>query len=212
MDRAEVFHWLGDTHDVPRETLDRLDRYVAMLGEENTRQNLIARSTVPDIWDRHIRDSAQLLELAPPDKRGGRWLDLGSGPGLPGIVLALIGEMRMTLVESRRRRAEFLERAVDELALGGRVTVEGMRLQRVAPFPADVIAARAFASLPKLFALALPFARKSTLWLLPKGKSVEDELAEARRLWQGRFETVQSATDPASFIVCASAVSRKDNR
>lgn len=206
MDREEVRAWLADEQGVPRETLDKIDRFVALLEAENAHQNLIARSTLPDIWDRHIRDSAQLYALAPDDKKNGRWIDLGSGPGLPGIVLALIGTMRMTLVESRRKRFEFLESIVDALGLGDRVAVEGKRLERVEPFPADVIIARAFAPLPKLLQLASPFATPDTLWLLPKGKTVEDELAAARRLWQGEFRTIASVTDPRSFIVCASGV------
>lgn len=208
MDRAAVRAWLIERHDVSRETLDRLDRYVALLLEENTRQNLIARSTEADIWDRHIRDSAQLYGLAPPTLREGRWLDLGSGPGLPGAVLAILGAGSVSLVESRRKRTDFLARVVAELGLEN-ARIEPVRLERLTPFRADVITARAFARLPKLLAIAAPFADRDTLWLLPKGKSVEDELAEARRLWHGDFETVQSITDPRSFIVRASGVRRK---
>ncbi len=87
--------------------------------------------------------------------------------------------------------------------------VEGRRLEKVDPFPADVITARAFAPLPKLLELASPFASAQTHWLLPKGKTVEDELAAARKLWQGDFRTIPSATDPQSFIVCASGVRRR---
>ena len=204
MDEAAARQWLVDALGVSRETLGRLDRYVDLLLGEARHQNLIARSTFDTVWDRHIRDSAQLLALAPPEARS--WLDLGSGPGLPGIVLALIGEMEMTLVESRAKRIGFLERAVRKLGLEERITVEGRRLEAVDSRAFDVITARAFAPLPRLFGLAHRFSHRDTRWLLPKGRNVEKELEEARRSWQGRFETVPSVTDPASFIVVASGV------
>lgn len=206
MDEADVRRWLADTFDVSRETLEKFDRYAAMLLVEAEHQNLISRSTVPIFWDRHIRDSAQLLGFARDRGAEGSWLDLGSGPGLPGIIIALLDNSPITMVESRARRAEFLFRAVDELALSGHVTIEGRRLERIETKPFDVITARAFAPLPKLFDLAHRFSHRETLWLLPKGQTVDDELDAARPLWQGEFNTVQSLTDPRSSIICARKV------
>jgi 16S rRNA (guanine527-N7)-methyltransferase len=213
MDEQAVKQWLVDRLDVSRETLDALDRFVALLLAEAEQQNLISRATMADVWSRHILDSAQLLLLAREYGAGdGNWLDLGSGPGLPGIVLALTGNLSITLVEKRARRAAFLEQAVRELGLGDRVAVEGKKLQRVENRAYRVITARAFAPLPKLFDLACRFARPGSLWILPKGKSVEEELVAVRGAWQGRFETVQSVTDSGSFILIAQDVKPERGR
>ncbi|MBC2776294.1 16S rRNA (guanine(527)-N(7))-methyltransferase RsmG [Parasphingopyxis sp. GrpM-11] len=213
MDELAVKQWLVDRLDVSRETLGALDRFVALLLAEARQQNLISRATIEDVWSRHILDSAQLLLLAREYGAGdGDWLDLGSGPGLPGIVLALAGNMSITLVEERARRAAFLEQAVRALGLDDRVTVEGKKVQRVENRGYSVITARAFAPLPKLFDLAYRFARPGSLWILPKGKSVEEELAAVRGAWQGRFETVQSVTDSESFILLAQDVKPERRR
>lgn len=206
MTEAEVKAWLAEHIGVSRETFAQLDLFSEMLLNEAQRQNLIAQSTVESFWDRHIRDSAQLFDLIPASRRGGRWLDLGSGPGLPGIVLALIGDMAMTLVESRTRRAAFLAEAVGALALSGRVRVEAKRLERIPTAPFDVIVARAFAPLPKLLGLAHRFAHAETIWLLPKGKTVDDELEAIARSWQGEFETVKSTTSPDASILVARGI------
>ncbi|RED17085.1 16S rRNA m(7)G-527 methyltransferase [Parasphingopyxis lamellibrachiae] len=203
MEEAAVKTWLVEELDVSRETLERLEKFSALLLEEATRQNLISRSTIDSFWDRHIRDSAQLLSLATPAARGGRWIDLGSGPGLPGMVLAIIGAMDMTLVEVRSRRVEFLQRAHEQLGLGERVHIEGRKVERVEAGVFDVIAARAFTALPKLFSLAHRFAGTEAQWLLPKGKSAQEELAEARRTWQGDFALHASLTNDEAFIIDA---------
>lgn len=203
MDEAEVRQWLVDRFGVSRETLDRLARFAELLIDEAGRQNLIARSTIPDMWDRHIRDSAQLLLLAPSADAEGEWLDLGSGPGLPGIVLALLGRMRMTLVESRRGRIAFLHHTVDALDLADRVDVQGCRVESLARRPYDVLTARAFAPLDRLFGVAHPFAHRDTTWLLPKGRSAQEELDAARRSWQGDFATVPSVTHSEASIIVA---------
>ncbi|MEM8696282.1 MAG: 16S rRNA (guanine(527)-N(7))-methyltransferase RsmG [Pseudomonadota bacterium] len=213
MNEAEVKDWLRRRFDVSRETIETLDRFVALLLEENRKQNLIASSTVGDVWDRHVRDSAQLLSLAPSERRGaemrgaemkgGAWIDLGSGPGLPGVVLAILGDMRITLVEERTRRVDFLLRTIDRLGLADHVSVEGCKLQRLDTAIFDVIVARAFTALPKLLMLAHRFSRPDTLWLLPKGKSAQEELEEARRTWQGDFALTSSLTSDEAFIVTA---------
>lgn len=201
MDEMDVKKWLADDLDVSRETLERLELFAAILVEEAQHQNLISRSTIDGLWDRHIRDSAQLLTLASPPSRSGRWIDLGSGPGLPGMVLAIIGAMDMTLVEARARRVDFLQIAHERLALGGRVHIEGRKLERVETGTYDVITARAFTALPKLFALAHRFSDAETQWLLPKGKSAQEELEDARRTWQGDFALHASLTNDEAFII-----------
>ena len=192
--------------DVSRETIDLLGRYVALLTQENERQNLIARSTIDDIWQRHIADSAQLVRFAPrPDSS---WLDIGSGAGLPGLVIAILTEGPMTLVEPRRLRAEFLARAVQELGLSGRVAVHAAKVERIAG-KFDVITARAVASVDSLLSISHHLSTDKTLWLFPKGKSAQSELDEARAKWQGDFRLETSLTSDEAAILVASGVRRK---
>lgn len=206
MDEAEVKAWLVEQLDVSRETLQRLDNYVRLLRSEARHQNLISTFSLPDVWNRHIRDSAQLLVHAKSRKN---WLDLGSGAGLPGIVIALLTDCRVTLVESRRKRIDFLLTVIDDLGLASRAVVKGTSLERLETTVFDVIVARAFAPLGKLFEVAHRFAAPRTLWVLPKGKSTQQELADARAAWQGEFAVVQSVTDPGAGIVLARNVERR---
>lgn len=195
--------------DVPRETLARLERYVELLLDENSRQNLIARSTADEIWQRHIFDSAQLVPLAP--WTDSLWLDIGSGAGLPGLVIAILTEGPVTLVEPRKLRADFLRRAADELGLSGRVSVHAVKAERIAG-SFDVITARAVASLEALFRVSRHLSTDKTHWLFPKGKSAQSELDEARRTWQGEFCLVPSRTHPDAAIIVASHVERRGKR
>jgi 16S rRNA (guanine527-N7)-methyltransferase len=191
---------------VSRETHRRLELYVQLLLDENDRQNLIARSTVADVWDRHIADCAQLVRFAPrPDSA---WLDIGSGAGLPGLVIAILTHGPVTLAEPRRLRAEFLVRATRALGLSERVTVLAARAERITG-SFDVITARAVASLDQFLRLSHHLSTDKTLWLLPKGKTAYSELDEARRAWQGSFRLGPSATSREAAIVVASGVRRK---
>ena len=194
--------WLAD---VPRETISALDRFVEFLAIENQRQNLIAASTMGDIWNRHIVDSAQLLSFAP----AGNWLDLGSGAGFPGLIIAAIGQRPVTLVESRTRRSEFLRGAANILGITALVEIVGQRLEQMPSKSYAVISARAFAPLDRLLTLAAPFATPATCWLLPKGRGAQAELAAARGSWQGDFRIVPSVTDPDSAIIVAANVGKK---
>lgn len=185
--------------------LERLEVFAALVLEENRQQNLIAKATEPHIWQRHIADSAQLLEnvsretLSASD--GGPWLDLGSGPGFPGFVIAaMCPNMPVVLVESRARRVEFLNRAIDTLALP-KCRVEGQRLERVAAFEARAISARAFAPLPKLLALSAPFSTRRTVFVLPKGRSAAQELLELKPSIRAMFHVKHSLTDPEAGII-----------
>ncbi len=192
--------------NVSRETQGRLEHYVELLLAENERQNLIARSTVDEIWKRHIADSAQLIRFAPrPDSS---WLDIGSGAGLPGMVIAILTEGPVTLVEPRKLRADFLQRAAIALGLGEQVTVHAVKAERIAG-KFDVITARAVASLDALLRISLHLSTDKTLWLFPKGKSAQMELDEVRRSWQGSFRLEPSVTSGEAAILVAAGVRRK---
>lgn len=192
---------------VPRETECKLLRFKELLLEEAQRQNLIARATIPNLDARHILDAAQLLRFA----RGqGPWLDIGSGGGLPGIVLSILSGEPTTLVEPRRLRAEFLMRVVDDLSLG-KVTVERRRVEQVVG-TYGTITARAVAALPRLFQMAEHLSSPETIWILPKGRSGAKELAEAERTWQGRFRLEPSMTEEGAVIVVGTNVTRRKGR
>lgn len=201
---AEARAWIGALPGVSRETMDRLAAFAALLTEENARQNLIAASTLGEaLWSRHIADSAQLLPLAPPG--GGRWIDLGSGPGLPGLVIAILApHWQVTLVESRRLRCDFLRSAVMTLGLEGQVTVAQQRVETHREGRYDVISARAFAPLRTLLATATHLSQKSTVWLLPKGKNAVNELSTLPQAWQKLFHVEPSRTDSDARILVGS--------
>ena len=201
MDEDRAKAWLAEL-GVSRETHERLDQFVALLREENARQNLVSAASLDHVYARHIVDSVQLWRLAPQAKS---WLDLGSGSGLPGLILASLSDAPVTLVESRRLRADWLQRASDALRLGN-VQIHAARLELVRSFPVAVITARAFAPLPKLFALAHRFSTEETLWILPKGRSAAEELASVAATWHGRFHMEPSVTDPDSAIIVAQHV------
>ena len=193
--------------DVSRETLEQLERFVALLVEENQSQNLIAAASVPELWTRHIVDGAQLYGLAGSP---GSWCDIGSGPGLPGLVIAILGGRPMILDEPRKLRADFLRRAVSDLGLD-QVSVAECKVERLEG-KFDFITARAVAQLGKLFGMACHLAHSETKWVLPKGEKAQSELDEARATWQGSFRLVPSRTHPASAIVIAEHVQRRGKR
>jgi 16S rRNA (guanine527-N7)-methyltransferase len=175
----------------------------------NRNQNLVAESTLDDIWDRHILDSAQLVRFEP--RPGASWVDIGSGAGLPGIVIAALVLGPVTLVEPRRLRAAFLEETVAASGLASRVTVHASKIENVRG-QYDVITARAVAPLGRLLGMGLHLAHSGTIWALPKGKSAKSELAEARRSWQCDARSETSCTDPNAAIMVLSKVKAKSNR
>jgi 16S rRNA (guanine527-N7)-methyltransferase len=186
---------------VSRETLDKLQAYAELLREESARQNLVSASTLDGLWDRHIVDSAQLVRVEP--RAGASWVDIGSGAGLPGVVVACIVEGPVTLVEPRRLRADFLHKLCESLQLNARV-VHGKAERAGGKF--EVITARAVSSLERLLEISAHLSTRKTVWALPKGRSAAAELVEARRTWQGEFHVEQSVTDAESFIVVATGV------
>jgi 16S rRNA (guanine527-N7)-methyltransferase len=178
----------------------RLERLATMVVAENARQNLIAKASEQGIWLRHLADSAQLLAPVPRGTAG-PWLDLGTGAGFPGLVVAALRpDLEMILVESRKKRVDWLTRAAQELALA-KCRTEGRRLEHVESFEAKIISARAFAPLPKLFALSARFSTRDTLWLLPKGRSAVQEVTSLPAAIGRMFHVEQSVTDVDAGIV-----------
>lgn len=201
MTEEEAQDWLRANFDVSRETWDRLETFIAYLKREASSQNLIAASTLDSIWSRHIIDSAQLLKLLPADAPAdGKWIDLGSGAGFPGIVVAILSKHPVTLVESRGRRIDYLQRAIELLDLDN-LTLAGMPLERLETAPYLVISARAFAPLPRLLELAARFSTDKTNWLLPKGRNAVKEWEEVQPVWTGDFRIEPSVTDADSGIL-----------
>ena len=194
--------------DVSRETFNRLEEYATLLREGAAEQNLVAPSTLDALWERHILDSAQLVRLAP---QGAAWADIGSGAGLPGIVLAVLITGPITLIEPRRLRAEFLQRTVDRLGLSERVSVQQDKVARVCG-QFDVITARAVAALDQLLAIAHHLSKTGTVWVLPKGRNAQSELAQAQRNWHCDVRVERSCTDPESEILVLTRVGAKKKR
>ena len=191
--------------DVPRETADRLAHFKALVIEENARQNLVSPASIADFDSRHLEDGVQLAQLGKP----GSWCDVGSGAGLPGIVIAIITGAPMMLIEPRKLRAEFLRRAVKELTLDA--SVAELKAERV-PDHFDNITARAVAELSKLFAITEHLAQRGTRWILPKGQSAQKELDAAQQSWQGAFTLVPSRTSEAAMIIVAEGLRRRAKR
>ncbi len=209
MTEEEAQSWLRERGWWDSDAGERLRRFVALVLEEADRQNLISASSREHIWARHIVDSAQLLALAQEGVREGLWVDLGTGAGFPGLVIACLREAPIRLIEVRPLRVAFLERVATELGLS-HVEVNGAKVERVLlPAAAAVISARAYAPLDKLLAGAHHLSDENTVWLLPKGRKGEMELEIARRDWQAVFHVEQSLTDPDSVIVTAQAVKRR---
>ena len=192
---------------VSRETTDLLDQFEKLVREENERQNLVAPSTLHDFAVRHIADGAQLVGLA---SAGKRWCDIGSGAGLPGIVIAILTGDPMSLVEPRRLRAEFLRNACSALALEHVSVLEAKAERVVGQY--DLITARAVAETGKLFAMTEHLAHAGTRWILPKGRTAKKELAAAMQSWQGEFRLVPSETSDDGYILVAERVRRKGKR
>ncbi len=205
MGEADARAWVERRFDVPRETMARLDAFAALLREESGRHNLVSKSTLGQLWRRHIADSAQLLAFSP--SAAARWVDLGSGAGFPGLVVAALHRGPVTLIEERRLRADFLRRAA--AALGIEAEILHARVERVPPRPFEVISARAFAPLGRLLDLGTGLSTTNSVWVLPKGRNAETELEAVRASWQGDFRLEPSVTDPEARIIVATGVRRR---
>lgn len=194
-------------YDVPRGTLDQLRRYASLLCAAQQRINLVGPATVPDLWRRHMLDSAQLSPLLP--EPGASILDIGSGAGFPALVLAILGHGPVTMAESVGKKARFLQSVLDALDLGQRAAVYNGRVEAMPPSRFDVITARACANLAQLFDWGAGFAAQSTLWVLPKGENVAVELADAHKDWLFDAELHDSRSDSRGRIVIARHVRRR---
>ena len=198
---------------VSRETLARLDRFVAALLDWQRRVNLIAPSTIPHLWTRHVADSLQLVALAPQARV---WADLGSGGGFPGLVIAcaLAGMpgAKVHLVESIGKKAAFLHEAA-RLAEVPAIVHQARIEHFVANVPEriDAVTARALAPLPELLALSAPLLKTGAQALFPKGQDVEAELTEASKYWNIEAMLVPSRTEPRARIVLVSRAERRSS-
>jgi 16S rRNA (guanine527-N7)-methyltransferase len=199
---------------VSRETATRLDRLVDLLHQWQRTTNLVAASTLPKVWTRHVADSFQLLRLAPQARH---WVDLGSGSGFPGLVLACAlaeyPDSEVHLVESQGKKCAFLREATRTLGLPTTVHCERIEsfVQNFAE-RADVVTARALAPLSTLCGYVEPLLKRGAQALLPKGQDVEAELTEASRYWNIAADLVPSQTDPKARIVVIHALERRSVR
>lgn len=197
--------------DVSRETLDRLRLYATRLDTWNQAINLVARTTLDDVWRRHFLDSAQLLPLLPPAPadRPRVVLDLGSGAGFPGLVLALLGAGEVHLVEADARKAAFLREVARETAT--EITLHPVRIEALAPFSVDVVTARALAPLPRLLPLAAPFLGAGGTGLFLKGRTVDAELTGAGKSWMMATDLIASRTDADGRILRLTHLAPKES-
>lgn len=186
---------------VSRETLARLKLFVGLLEDWNARINLVSANSLRDVWRRHIWDSAQLAAFVPPGCRS--LVDLGSGAGFPGLVLAVVlaerGPLRTVLYEATAKKCRFLEEVARRVAVS--VEVRNTRIEAAEPEPFDVITARACAPLAQLLSYAAPFQGKNTTCLFLKGQSVGAELIEASKYWSMMIEQHPSRSSPTSAIL-----------
>ncbi|MEO9599177.1 16S rRNA (guanine(527)-N(7))-methyltransferase RsmG [Parasphingorhabdus sp.] len=201
MTEDEAQAWISANFDVPRETWERLERFISLLREEMLHQNLISKSSADHMWARHIVDSAQLLLLAPKPDKDMIWLDLGTGAGFPGMVIAILSSYQVRMVESRKRRCEFLNKVIEQAEIERNAAVFHDRLENIDSFSADIISARAFAPLDRLIPLSHRFSTEKTVWLLPKGKNAVRELKGLSPKRQKMFHVEHSLTDPNAGIL-----------
>ena len=203
-DRDSVLKQLN----LPEKTVEKLDKYVDLLEREQTKMNLVGASTLPIVWTRHVLDSAQLFDQIKPDDKA--VLDFGSGAGFPALVLAImdVGQKHdFRLIESDGKKCAFLNKVISECGL--RATVFNERIEKMEKFGADLITARALASLDKLLKYAFPFFKKTTRCLFMKGAKASEEIDAARRKYDFRLEKIQSVTSAEGTILLLSEVKKK---
>jgi 16S rRNA (guanine527-N7)-methyltransferase len=190
---------------VSRETLARLEVYTGLLREWSARINLVGAATLGDLWRRHFLDSAQLIEHVPAATRS--LIDLGSGAGFPGLVLAISGVPGVELVEADARKCAFLREAARITARP--VIIRNARIEALPPHVVDVVTARGCAPLDRLLVLAQPFIGPDTVCLFPKGERVEQELVAASQAWSMDVTRHASRSDPRGVILCLRRVGLK---
>ncbi len=188
---------------LPAETIARLHCFADLLTRWNRRINLIAPSDLPNLWARHIADSLQLTPLLPQEVSV---IDLGSGAGFPGLIIAICTNCPVTLIESDTRKASFLREAARVTA--ARVTIVNARIEDAVISPAPVITARALAPLPQLLEWAAPLLRPDGTCLFLKGRRAEDELTEAAATWHMTIVRTPSRTNSDGVILALSHIRR----
>ena len=200
--RMTVFQF-ADALNVSRETLARLEIYEAMLREWQKTINLVSDGSLEDVWRRHFLDSGQLCRLI----LGAKTItDIGSGGGFPGLIVAIISDIYVTLVEADNRKAAFLREV--SRATGANTKIIAGRAETVSATPAEVVTARAVAPLTKLLALVEPWIQPRGRCYFLKGTTVEDELTDASRIWDIEYDMVPSLSDPSGTILCVKEFGR----
>ncbi len=199
----------AEMFDVSRETHDRLTAYADLLKKWNPAINLVSKSTIPNLWTRHFANSAQLLEIAETDR--GTWVDLGSGGGFPGMIVAILAaethpDLKITCVESDQRKATFLRTVARET--GTAVTVLSERIESLSPLNADVVSARALAPLPDLIGYAIRHLAPEGIALFLKGTGQAKEIDLGLASWAFRLDTFPSRTDRESTILKLRSIRR----
>lgn len=198
----------GGLFDDP-ELRRKLEQFAALVAKWNPSINLVSRDSLRDLWSRHIADSLQLLEVIPTEPR--RWLDMGSGGGFPGAVVAIAAKVRgwkteFILAESDQRKATFLRTVSRETAVGFDVRAE--RIEQIPPQSADVVSARALAPLIDLCGYAVRHIADDGLAIFPKGQGADQEIMEARRLWSFQVTAQASHTDPSAKLLLLKGLRR----
>lgn len=192
-------------NDVSRETLGRLDQIISELDVWRQKSNLIGPKEWPQIWTRHVGDSWQLLDHIPENARV---VDLGSGAGFPGLIIAAVRpKVHVTMMESVGKKCAFLRAAIE--AAGLNAAVYQGRIEAAPPGKADIVTARAFAPMPQLLEYASPWLRKGATGLFPKGERWKDELTAARQRWNFAYEAIPSRSGGSGVIVIVKEVARR---
>ncbi|MBY6090525.1 16S rRNA (guanine(527)-N(7))-methyltransferase RsmG [Maritimibacter alkaliphilus] len=199
----------GEALNVSRETLERLETYAELLKKWNPRINLVAKSTLDDLWTRHILDSLQVYEAAGTAE--GKWVDLGSGGGFPGLVVAICAadqqpDLDVTLIESDQRKAAFLRSVLRETHTPGRVLAQ--RIEQADPQEADFLSARALADLGDLLGFAERHLAPEGITYFQKGARWKQEISAAETAWRFHWEAVESKTNPGAAILKIRGIAR----
>ena len=195
--------------NVSRETMERLKTFDATLQKWNPRINLVSKSTIPDLWTRHILDSIQVFEAIDDPK--GHWVDMGSGGGLPGVIVAICAadkapDLSVTLIESDQRKSAFLRTAAREC--GVKINVISERIEAAAAQSADILSARALADLSQLCEFSERHLKKDGVCIFPKGGNWKKEVDNALQQWRFEWEAITSLTEPQAVILKMKGVER----
>lgn len=194
---AQALEYIGSQYDVSRETLTKYQTYADQLVRWQRAVNLVSPSTLPDLWVRHMIDSAQILKYMPKDAK--TVVDLGSGGGFPAMVLAITGRFAVHCIESDRKKIEFLRTVSRET--GTKIDLHCCRIENAPQISADVITSRALASLDKLVTFAQPFSHEKTVALFLKGEKFSEEIACTKQQWDIKLSTYTSITDSNGAII-----------